>query len=47
MELNDSVELNSDDDDWGLRARGLQWSFCAHNYKIVTSQYKTIRLGLD
>ena len=36
-----------DDDDWGLRARGLQWSFCAHNYKIVTSQCKTIRLGLD
>ena len=21
-----------DDDDWGFRARGLQWSFCAHNY---------------
>ena len=29
---------HDDDDDWGFRARRLQRSFCAHNYRIITPQ---------
>ena len=42
--LKDVGTEQDDDDDWGFRARRLQWSLCAHNYEIVTPQ-KTRRLG--
>ena len=32
------TQHEDDDDDWGFRARRLQRSFCAHNYRIITPQ---------